>query len=155
MGWMLLAAASAIAGPIDLEALGLELGPKVFGSQPEAVQDRADQGQVRISLAGREGDTLKIDGWPFGTLPVETELAAGLHTFQVDGEAGRLQFDAVVIVQAEGVVEIDLAAAIPPPEQVTPTSVQGNKPRLDLAREPSPAQDDPTAEPTASIENGD
>lgn len=135
MWWMLLATASAGVGPFSVP----EPKPKVFGTAPQAVEDQADQGQVKIVMAGREGDALKIDGWPFGNLPVETELAAGLHEFRVDGEAGVVELEAVVHVSATAVTEIDLAAAEPPPEAVEPTSVQGNKPELAA---PSEARDD-------------
>ena len=149
MWWMLLAQASAGVGPF-----ALEVEPKVFGTQPQQVEDEAAQGPVKILMAGREGDTLKVDGWPFGTLPVETELAAGLHRFRIEGEAGVVEIDAVVHVLTSTVVEIDLTTALPPPEPVAPTSVQGNKPQLaspsEVVSEPATAPEPETS--TASTD---
>ena len=114
----------------------------------EVVRDEPQQGTFRLVYAGREGDTLRVDGWPFGTLPVETELAEGLHTFRIEGAAGKLDISATLVVEADKVVEVDLARA-KGPEVKPEASVVGDKPQL---RSPSEAPPDaaPPPDPPAN-----
>ena len=49
---------------------------------------QTQQGQVRLVWPGREGDKLFVDGWEWGVVPVETELAEGEHLFKIEGPKG-------------------------------------------------------------------
>ncbi len=121
--WMLLSG-MALAGPPM---------PPPPNPEIEVVRDEPAQGKFRLVYAGREGDALKVDGWPFGNLPVETELAEGLHTFRIDGEAGKVEVSTTLVVQADAVVEIDLAAVSAPAPTVE-AQVMGDKPELNEER---------------------
>lgn len=72
------------------------------------------EGQVRLTLPGREGDQVYVDGWAAGKLPLVTMLAEGPHLFRVDGAAGRLEREVYVKVNPKQVLEIDLSVEPPP-----------------------------------------
>jgi hypothetical protein len=77
------------------------------------------QGQVHVFLAGREGDQVFIDDFPFGVLPLTTELTEGPHKFRVEGAKGRHVADLEVKIAPGAVAELDLAPP-PPPAPASP-----------------------------------
>ena len=78
------------------------------------------QGQVHLFLAGREGDQVFIDDFPFGVLPLTTELTGGPHRFRVDGAKGRHTIELEVKIVPDGVAQLDLATPPPPPPAPAP-----------------------------------
>ncbi len=136
--WML---GLAVAGPMTSEEIE---AMRKRSEEIEAMRRRAEsievvhhterQGKVRIVLAGREGDAVRVDGWVLGTIPLETELVEGLHTLKVEGEAGVVEVKTNIVV-ADEIVEIDLAAVQPAAiEAPKMLSVQGDNPQLRLDR---------------------
>jgi hypothetical protein len=100
---LLTAIASAGPAPVPPPAPVIEVVPQFH------------EGQVHLFLAGRDGDKVFIDDFPFGVLPLTTQLAEGPHTFRVEGAQGKYVVDREVKV-VEGVVsELDLAPLPPPP----------------------------------------
>jgi hypothetical protein len=88
------------------------------------------QGPVRLTLPGREGDKLFVDGWEWGVLPVDTELAEGEHEFRVEGPKGeKLVVKFMVSLTAGQVTLIDLRnpgvapVVAPAPAVVAPVPV--------------------------------
>jgi hypothetical protein len=74
-------------------------------------------------LAGREGDQVYVDEWNAGALPLETQLAGGLHMFRVEGAKGRVTVQKNVEIVPGEVVTVDLAPPpppAPPPAPATP-----------------------------------
>ncbi|HHO50969.1 MAG TPA: hypothetical protein ENK18_08880, partial [Deltaproteobacteria bacterium] len=100
--WML---GLAVAGPMTSEEIE---AMRKRSEEIEAMRRRAEsievvhhterQGKVRIVLAGREGDAVRVDGWVLGTIPLETELVEGLHTLKVEGEAGVVEVKTNIVV---------------------------------------------------------
>src|SRR5688572_5835375 len=87
--------------------------PKPAAPEPEIeVVPHFHQGQVKIVLAGREGDPIYIDDFAFGVLPLTTELTEGPHRFRVDASAKgpKVVVDLEVKITANVVADIDLAA---------------------------------------------
>lgn len=112
--------------------LGVALaGPGVRGGAT-AIEDRVVpppnveivpqivEGSVRLVMAGRDGDSVFVDGWPAGVLPVVTQLAEGPHTFRVEGKTGKHEIELMVTVVSGRVPDIDLALPPPEPPPVTP-----------------------------------
>jgi hypothetical protein len=77
------------------------------------------QGQVHVFLAGREGDQIFIDDFPFGVLPLTTELTEGPHKFRVEGPKGRHVANVDLKIVPDGVAQVDLAPA-PAPAPAAP-----------------------------------
>lgn len=128
-------------------------GPPDAPQDVEIVYNTERQGKVRIVLAGREGDTIRVDGWVLGTLPLETELVEGLHTFKVEGAAGVVEVKTNLVVSDE-ITQLDLAEAVAAAAAPEMLSVQGDKPqlradRLEQASEASASAATATAEPEA------
>ncbi len=89
------------------------------------------EGRVRLVLAGREGDQVYVDEWNAGALPLETQLAGGLHTFRVEGAKGLVTVQKNVEVVPGEVVTVDLtppapAPAPPPPPASAPPPAPAN-----------------------------
>jgi hypothetical protein len=85
-------------------------------SEPEiVVVPSVVEGMVRMVYAGREGDAVYVDGWNAGQLPLETQLAGGIHKFRIDGPKGRFEVERNVEVVPGQVVVVDLAPPPPPP----------------------------------------
>jgi hypothetical protein len=100
------------------------------------------QGQVRLVWPGREGDTLFVDGWEWGALPVDTELAEGEHVFQVAGPKGEKASITVMLAVLPGqTTTVDLSR---PPE--TPAAPVSAVPAVTMPR-PAPADAQPTPQP--------
>ena len=90
--------------------------PAASSTEPEIiVVPSVVEGMVRMVYAGREGDPVFVDGWNAGVLPLETQLAGGLHRFRVDGPKGRVESDRNVEVVPGQVVVLDLGPPPPPP----------------------------------------
>jgi hypothetical protein len=79
------------------------------------------EGPVKLVFAGREGDQVFVDEWNAGALPLETQLAGGLHTFRVEGAKGKVTVQKVVDVVPGQVVTVDLTP--PPPPAPAPAPV--------------------------------
>ena len=99
------------------------------GPKPQVVTEievvpQFQQGSVKLTMPGRDGDPVYIDGWNAGTLPVETDLAEGPHVFRVEGPAGKHEVSIYVTVAKDKVTMLDLTnpVAAPPPPPVLPTS---------------------------------
>lgn len=65
-------------------------------------------GTVRFTLPGREGDTVFVDHWQAGVLPLEMEIVGGLHDLRIEGPQGTLRFDGVLVDFVEGRAEVVL-----------------------------------------------
>jgi hypothetical protein len=113
---LLLVVAVAGAGPVmEVEE------PK--GQQIVVVTDPSIEGTVNLKMPGREGDTVFVDGWKVGTLPVETVLAMGLHEFRIEGPSGKTTFAIPVTPKPGKVVDLVLE---PPPPPTPPTPSVGS-----------------------------
>jgi len=96
---------------------------------PKVVTDinvvpQLQEGQVKLTMPGRDGDAVYVDGWNAGTLPVQTDLAEGPHLFRVEGPAGTHEVSIYVTVAKDKVTTVDLTAPVasPPPPPVPTTS---------------------------------
>lgn len=97
--------------------VGARAGRVVEVAEPpqiEVVEDPSIEGTIKLSFPGREGDTVYVDGWKIGALPVETVLAQGLHTFRIEGASGKLTFDLPVTPNPARPVNLVLSAPAPP-----------------------------------------
>ncbi len=60
-------------------------------------------GKVFVAFAGREGQTLLVDGLPMGTLPASVDLTEGKHTFAVaNGDGTQFSVSKDVVFNAAG-----------------------------------------------------
>lgn len=100
----------AHAGPIEVEP-----PPQIV-----VVDDPSIEGTVKLVFPGREGDTVYVDGWKIGTLPIETVLAQGLHTFRIEGASGKVTFDLPVSPNPAKLIQLVLAAPAPAPPPAPP-----------------------------------
>ncbi len=74
------------------------------------VVGQTQQGRVKLVFPGREGDKLWVDGWEWGVLPTETELAEGEHEFRVDGPKGeKVTVKLIVPASSANLVTVDLS----------------------------------------------
>lgn len=79
------------------------------------------EGPVLLTMPGRDGDAVYVDGWNAGTLPVQTDLAEGPHTFRVEGPLGKHEVSIyVTVTKDKSVTKLDLSAPIAPPPQPAP-----------------------------------
>lgn len=99
MVWMWLVSAIA-ADPPEAEEI-------------EIVKPDYVEGKVTITFPGREGDTVKCDGWTLGTLPLDTQLLAGVHTFEVTGKEPFEITTELVFENEETALALDLSKATP------------------------------------------
>ena len=114
-GWWLAAAQA------DSTFEGVE-APRPRGAQTVVVTDPAVEGPVRLVQPSRAGDTVFVDGWKLGVLPLDTVLAEGLHTFRIEGPSGTTEIDIVVTPSAGRTVELDLTPAPAPPKPASASS---------------------------------
>ncbi|MEQ1507140.1 MAG: PEGA domain-containing protein [Myxococcota bacterium] len=91
--------------------------PKPRGAQTVVVTDPASEGPMRLEMPGHDGDTVYVDGWKLGVLPLDTVLAEGLHTFRTEGPGGTLEIQIEVTPSANRTVKLDLT---PPKAEPTP-----------------------------------
>lgn len=105
--WWLLAVAHADSG------FGEPPPPKPTG--PIAVTDPASEGLVNLSMPGHDGDTVSVDGWKLGVLPLQTTLAEGLHEFRVEGPSGTLTVQTAVAPRRDRAVDVVLTVPAPAP----------------------------------------
>src|SRR5262245_24233563 len=73
------------------------------------------QGTCKLSMPGRDGDVVYIDGWNAGSLPVTTEVAEGPHIFRVEGEKGKHEVSIYVTITKGKVTDVDLSAPVAAP----------------------------------------
>ncbi|MEN0061433.1 MAG: hypothetical protein AAGA48_04735 [Myxococcota bacterium] len=79
----------------------------------EIVKTEYREVKVKIELPGREGDTVRVDGWRLGKLPVETALIEGVHTFEVTGSQDPFKITTKIAVPEEktDLLTLDLSKA--------------------------------------------
>ena len=106
-----------------LGAVAIASPPATSESGPEiVVVPSVVEGTVKLVFAGREGDTVYIDGWKAGALPLETTVAGGIHHFRIEDDTSRVELDLNVEVVPGQVVVVDLAPPPPPPPQPAPVT---------------------------------
>jgi hypothetical protein len=82
---------------------------------------QTQQGAIHLQWPGREGDKLFVDGWEWGVLPLDTELAEGEHEFRVEGEKGpRATVTVMVRVVPGQTTVLDLSVPPTPPVPAVP-----------------------------------
>jgi len=94
---------------LAVPALAADPEPK---EEVEIVKPEYREGKVLIRFPGRDGETVRCDGWTIGKLPLETTLLEGVHTFEVTGKkpftiATRLTFE------DDAPLKLDLSKAVP------------------------------------------
>lgn len=73
---------------------------------------QTQQGPVKFVFPGRDGDRLFVDGWEWGVLPTQTDLAEGEHEFRVEGPKGeKVTRKLLVPANAANLVTVDLSQA--------------------------------------------
>jgi len=117
-------------------------GFEVIGSQPRQLE-------FRFVLDGREGDEVRVDGLSFGALPLETELAEGVHTIEVIGTGDPFEIVTSLVGARYRTTEVDLAMAEPAMESAADVMhIQGLKPELgERARGTAPEEAAKTTPP--------
>jgi len=113
----------------NLDTVGWAADPTPKPPAPKVVTDinvvpAFQEGQVKLTMPGRDGDAVYVDGWNAGTLPVQTDLAEGSHVFKVEGPTGTHEVSIYVTVSKDKVTTVDLTepmAAPPPPPAPTAT----------------------------------
>lgn len=79
----------------------------------EIVRESYEEGPVKLTFPGREGDEVSVDGWRLGKLPVETSLLQGIHTFDVKGKAGPFSITTNLQFSETKPLALDLSKAEP------------------------------------------
>ncbi len=78
----------------------------------EVVKPEYREGAVALTFPGREGETVKCDGWTLGTLPLETRLLEGVRAFQVSGKEP-FSVTTKIVFEGDETLALDLSKAVP------------------------------------------